>query len=79
MHKSQVNKKTEVLEYWRNPTKAEIKFGYGALHYRDFDFDDCFNADGFLKLKVKATNDNLIYFYAEIEYQTAKEATLHKI
>jgi hypothetical protein len=21
---------------WRNPTKAEIKFGYGAIHYKTF-------------------------------------------
>lgn len=31
IHKSQVHKKPEVLEYWHNPTKDEIKFGYGAF------------------------------------------------
>ena len=31
----------ETLPYWRNPTKAEIKFGYGAIHHRDFDIEDC--------------------------------------
>lgn len=24
------------VTYHRNPTQAEIKFGYGATHYRDF-------------------------------------------
>jgi hypothetical protein len=24
------------VEYWSNPTKAEIAFGHGATHYRDF-------------------------------------------
>lgn len=25
-----------MIAYWRNPTPAEIKFGYGAIHYRYF-------------------------------------------
>jgi hypothetical protein len=79
IHKSQINKKTETIAYWRNPTKEEIKFGHGALHYRDFDFNNCFDADGFLKLKVRATNDYLIYYYAGIEYSIAKNAALNMI
>jgi hypothetical protein len=35
--------KPETLKYWRNPTKEEIKFGYGAIHYRSFDFESCFH------------------------------------
>jgi hypothetical protein len=79
MHKSQVNKKTEVLEYWRNPTKAEIKFGYGATHYRNFDFDDCFDTEGYLKLKVRASDDNLIYYFETIVYTAEKKGPINKI
>lgn len=31
----------ETVTYWRNPTKAEIKFGHGAIHYADFSVEDC--------------------------------------
>jgi hypothetical protein len=27
--------------YHRNPTKYEIKFGEGAIHYRTFPVDEC--------------------------------------
>lgn len=26
--------------YYRQPTKGEIKFGYGAIHYREFTPDE---------------------------------------
>ncbi len=26
-----------MIKAWRQPTKAEIRFGYGAIHYADFD------------------------------------------
>ena len=32
--------KMKDIEYWRNPTAAEIKFGEGAIHYRNF--PECF-------------------------------------
>ncbi|GEM53830.1 hypothetical protein B0A58_14840 [Flavobacterium branchiophilum NBRC 15030 = ATCC 35035] len=79
IHKSQIHKKPKVLEYWRKPTKAEIKFGYGATHYRDFDFEDCFDADGYLKLKVRASDDNLIYYYTTIVYSAEKKGPIHII
>lgn len=28
-------------EYHRPPTKAEIKFGHGATHYRTFTVEEC--------------------------------------
>lgn len=31
----------ETVTYYRTPTKVEIKFGYGAMHYADFSTDDC--------------------------------------
>lgn len=55
--------KPEILVYFRNPTKAEIKFGHGALHYRDFEFEKCFDKNGNLKLKIRASDDNHIYYY----------------
>jgi hypothetical protein len=42
-HISQFLRKPKQLNYWRKPTKEEIKFGHGATHYRDFDFESCFH------------------------------------
>lgn len=33
----------DTVEYHRPPTRAEIKQGYGATHYRDFTIDECCN------------------------------------
>lgn len=61
IHKSQIINKPAIIEYWRNPTKEEIKFGNGAIHYRDFEFEDCFDENDFLKEKIKSTDDKLVY------------------
>jgi len=61
IHISQITNITDVIEYWRKPTKTEIKFGHGAIHFREFQFKDCFDEYGYLKEKIKSTNDNLIY------------------
>ncbi len=71
--------KPKTLDYWRNPTKEEIKFGYGATHYRSFDFESCFDEDGFQKVKVKASDDELIYYSSNHEYFTTSKAKLKKI
>ncbi len=63
IHISQITAKPEKLTYWRNPTKDEIKFGHGAIHYGDFDFEICFDEEGFQKIKLRAGDDNLIYYY----------------
>ncbi len=55
--------KPKTISYWRNPTKEDIKFGYGATNYRDFEFEKCFDENGFLKLKMRASDDKLIYHY----------------
>jgi hypothetical protein len=68
----------KLIEYWRNPTKNEIRFGYGATHYREFDFDSCFDKDNILILKAKASDDNLIYYYTGQEYFTTSKAKLQK-
>ena len=60
----------KTLKYLRRPTKAEIKFGYGATHYRDFDFESCFDEDGFQKDKVRASDDDLIYYYTGLDFIT---------
>ena len=63
IHISQVVNKPKTLTFWRNPTKEEIKFGYGAIHYRDFNFDECVDINGFIKPFIKASNDSLKYYY----------------
>lgn len=49
------------LTYHRKPTKGEIKFGYGATHYRDFDVTECLKKDGDIKKRIKGKDDGLIY------------------
>ena len=49
------------LTYHRKPTSSEIKFGYGATHYRDFPVSECLKKDGEIKERLKAKNDGLIY------------------
>jgi len=67
------------LTYWRNPTKEDIKFGYGATHYRDFEFEKCFDENGNQKLKMRASDDKLIYYYSDQEYFTTSKSKLEKI
>lgn len=55
------NKVNKVIEYHRKPTAGEIKFGYGAIHYRDFEPKDFLKKDGkTIKQRIKA-DDGLIY------------------
>lgn len=50
-----------ILTCWRNPTKWEIKFGEGAIHYRDFTTEEIGrNKKGELK-KWFIANDGLRY------------------
>lgn len=51
----------ETIEYHRQPTPSEIRFGYGALHYRDFEKEDYLKKDGTIKKRIKAKDDGLIY------------------
>ena len=57
----------KTLPYWRKPTKSEIKFGYGAIHHRDFDIEDCYTKEGIFKLKFKAKDDGLLYYSSKYE------------
>ena len=36
-----VREDVETVRYHRQPTIAEVKFGYGATHYADFDVEEC--------------------------------------
>ena len=43
--------------YYRPPTKGEIKFGYGATHYREFTTEEHKNRHWF-----KSLDDGLRYY-----------------
>ncbi len=49
------------LTYSRKPTASEIKFGHGAIHYRDFEPAEFLKEDGTFKKRIKGKNDGLIY------------------
>lgn len=48
----------------RRPTKAEIAFGYGATHYRDFPLGTCINKQGKIKKRLFAKDEQLWYSIA---------------
>ena len=50
------------ITYHRNPTKAEIKWGAGATHYKDFHPQDCKKMDGTLKKWLVCPFDGLRYY-----------------
>ena len=35
-----------MVKAWRQPTKAEIKFGHGAIHWGEFERSDWLKPDG---------------------------------
>lgn len=43
----------KTIEYYRQPTKWEIKFGEGDLHYISLIPDECTHEDGSVKRWVK--------------------------
>ena len=52
------------VEYRRNPTEYEIRFGEGAIHYRSFPLKDVINNKGEIKKRLFAKDDNLWYSIA---------------
>jgi len=52
-----------VIAYHRQPTAAEIKFGYGATHYKDFPLSQCTKKDGNYKKWLICPVDGLRYYY----------------
>ena len=47
--------------YWRNPTKWEIKFGEGTIHYIEIDIERVIKPNGTLK-KWFIHSDGLRYY-----------------
>lgn len=41
--------KNKKIKYWRQPTKSEIKFGEGAIHWLEIDAETVTKSDGSLK------------------------------
>ena len=52
----------ETVRYHRNPTKAEIRFGEGAIHYRDFLINEVVKPNGSLKKWIVCKYDGLRYY-----------------
>lgn len=51
------------ITFHRKPTQAEIKRGYGAIHYKDFDLDICLKSDFSVKRWLVCPVDGLRYYY----------------
>lgn len=50
-------------QYHRPPTEAEIRFGYGATHYRTFPVEECcFTGTRIKKSWFVAKDDGLRYY-----------------
>ena len=58
-----VREDVETVTYHRQPTQAEIRFGHGATHYRDFDAVECCHAGTrILKRWFISSDDGLRYY-----------------
>lgn len=54
----------EQIKCYRNPTKDEIKFGYGATHYRSFPLSEIgINKKGWIKSWFVSKDDGLRYYH----------------
>jgi hypothetical protein len=49
------------LTYHRPPTKGEIRFGHGAIHYRTFTVEECFHEGTRIPKKWFKADDGLRY------------------
>jgi hypothetical protein len=61
-YKLEVLNKQEI-EYYRAATNEELKFGEGAIHYRDFLIGEVLDKKGNIKQWVKAEDDLLRYYH----------------
>ena len=50
------------VTFHRNPTQSEIKFGYGATHYKDFILGDVIKDNGSIKNWLICPRDGLRYY-----------------
>lgn len=62
-NKLKIRKDVKVITYHRDPTAEEVKFGFGATHYRDFELKECLKQDGSIKKVMTAKDDGLKYYY----------------
>ena len=62
-NKLKVRDDVKFIRYQRNPTESEIKFGYGAIMYRDFSVDECLKKDRTIKKIIYAKDEELKYYY----------------
>jgi hypothetical protein len=52
----------ELIKCWRRPTDYEIKFGHGAIHYRDFTLAEIgISKKGWIKSWFRSKDDGLRY------------------
>ena len=51
-----------MIKTYRQPTKSEIAFGYGAIHYAEFERELFLRKDGTLKRWIKSQYDGLRYY-----------------
>ena len=52
----------KMITYHRQPTQWELKFGYGATHYKDFERSQCLNKKGQIKKWLVCPIDGLRYY-----------------
>ena len=58
----ETDKQNKFSTYHRNPTAGEIKFGEGAIHYKDFAYTDCQKDNGDFKTWLICPIDGLRYY-----------------
>jgi hypothetical protein len=63
-HRLPVRNDVTTCTYHRQPTKAEIDFGEGATHYRDFSVEECCFEGTRIKRKWFVAKDDGLRYYA---------------
>ena len=50
------------IRYHRSPTPSEIRWGSGAIHYKDIDLEYCLKPDLTIKKWLVCPHDGLRYY-----------------
>lgn len=61
-HRLPLRDGVEVVTYHRAPTPAEVRFGEGATHYRDFTPDECCHGGTRVPKRWILADDGLRYY-----------------
>lgn len=61
-HRLPVRADVQCVTYHRPPNASEIRFGYGATHYRDFDIEECCHDGTRIMKKWFVADDGLRYY-----------------